>query len=130
VAPEGLGHVADHRGPAGRLDPASGDVPDQDRQAPVGEHPGVVEVASDLEAGGGLVEGGQLEPVDLGQALGQQRLLERLGDVALLLELEGVLERRGSVVGQLAQDPQVALAEGVRPRAAARGGRSGSPPVR
>ena len=66
-------------------DALAGDVADRERDLAAVEAHGVVPVAPDL-AGGGLEVGAQAQAGDLGQALRQQRALERLGDPALALE--------------------------------------------
>ncbi len=133
---QGAPAEAQARGLGGRRGAVAGHVADHHRQAAVGQHEGVVEVAAHQQGAlGRLVAGGQPQAAHARQALGQQAVLHRLPELALG-PLGGLApgRRRDRValalhlalheVEALHQLGQ--LAHGV----AARGDRVGQPPAR
>jgi hypothetical protein len=97
-----------------RRDALVGHVADHDPELALGQLDEVVEVAADLT--GGAVEGGELPAAQVGQLLGQELLLDQLGDPQLLLDpltladlgllladQLGDPHRRGGVAGQVVE---------------------------
>src|SRR5919201_1945971 len=77
------------------------DVSDGGEHGAVGRSEDVVEVAAHLSLAGRPVPGAHLEPLDPGQLLWQQALLQRPGHVGPFLVQAGVVEGLGGPGRQL-----------------------------
>ena len=77
----------------GRSDPVTARVTEHDRELSLRERQEVVDVPADLDARRRLVDGADLEPLDLGQPAGEQRALHRVREVLSLLREPGVIDR-------------------------------------
>ena len=86
---------AQRRHDAGGPQPAPGHVAHDQDEALVVERQRVVPVAADLHAlHAGRVADGELPGVEVGKGLGEQAVLQGVGDPLLLLEQLGVLDRQ------------------------------------
>ena len=72
-------------------------IPEHHCELPVGQRQEVVDVAADLDAGGRLVDGADVEALDLGQPAWEKRALHRVREVLLLLIEAGVVDREGGL---------------------------------
>ena len=92
------------RGEGGGGRSGARDVADDERPASVGEGKDVVEVAADLDALTGRVEGrGQLDARNGGQLRGEQGGLQEGGDLNPFGVQPGVVDRDRGTAGQLAR---------------------------
>ena len=73
--------------------------PSTTASSPSGQRQEVVDVTSDLDPGRRLVDGADLEPLDLGQPAREQRALHRVGEVLPLLGQARVVDRERGLAG-------------------------------
>ena len=95
----------------GRGRALAADVADGQVEAALARLEGVVEVAADVAAAAGrVVDGGQLDPGDVGQVGRQQAALERAGDLVAVLVEPGGVDGRCGPAGELGREREVVVA--------------------
>ena len=75
------------------VDPVPGHVAERNRQRSVLEHHEVVDVAADLDPRGGSVDGTNVQALDLGLVVGQERALHGIREGLLLLVQARIVDR-------------------------------------
>ena len=83
----------------GGRNPVTTRVAEHDGELAAGQRQEVVDVTADLHPGRRLVDGADLEPLDLGQPARKQRALHRVGEVLSLLGQACVLDRQRGLAG-------------------------------